>query len=46
MLSIYERKLNNLDLADQSEHVVGFVSDWLELDSLIEGVRYDSEIVR
>ncbi|KDN44206.1 hypothetical protein RSAG8_05679, partial [Rhizoctonia solani AG-8 WAC10335] len=29
---------------DQAEHVIGFVSDWLELDSQIEGVRYDSEI--
>ena len=32
-------------LVDQAEYVVGFASEWLELDSPDEGVRYDSEIV-
>jgi hypothetical protein len=31
-------------ILDQAEHVIGFISDWLELDSPIEGVRYDSEM--
>lgn len=33
------------DIVDHAEYVVGFASDWLELDSSDEGVRYDSEIV-
>ncbi|KAF8674146.1 class I-like SAM-binding methyltransferase superfamily [Rhizoctonia solani] len=40
----FQRDEVNIMRNDQAEHVIGFISDWLELDSQIEGVRYDSEI--
>ncbi|CAE6461671.1 unnamed protein product [Rhizoctonia solani] len=40
----FQREEVNIMRNDQAEHVIGFVSEWLELDSQIEGVRYDSEI--
>ncbi|CAE6354001.1 unnamed protein product [Rhizoctonia solani] len=40
----FKREEVNIMRNDQAEHVIGFVSEWLELDSQIEGVRYDSEI--
>ncbi|CEL55507.1 protein arginine N-methyltransferase 5 [Rhizoctonia solani AG-1 IB] len=40
----FQRNEVNIVRNDQAEHVIGFVSDWLELDSQIEGVRYDSEM--
>ncbi|KAG9091882.1 methyltransferase protein [Ceratobasidium sp. 370] len=40
----FQRKELNIVRNDQAEYVIGFASDWLELDSLEEGVRFDSEI--
>ncbi|CAE7123581.1 unnamed protein product [Rhizoctonia solani] len=40
----FKREEVNIMRNDQAEHVIGFASEWLELDSQIEGVRYDSEI--
>ncbi|KAG8763650.1 methyltransferase protein [Ceratobasidium sp. 423] len=40
----FQREEVNIMRNDQADHVIGFVSEWLELDSQIEGVRYDSEI--
>ncbi|KAG8688974.1 methyltransferase protein [Ceratobasidium sp. 395] len=40
----FKREELNIIRNDQSEYVIGFASDWLELDSLEEGVRFDSEI--
>ncbi|KAF8604211.1 PRMT5-domain-containing protein [Ceratobasidium sp. AG-I] len=40
----FQREELNITRNDQAEYVVGFASEWLELDSPDEGVRYDSEI--
>ncbi|CAE6507758.1 unnamed protein product [Rhizoctonia solani] len=40
----FQREEVNIMRNDQAEHVIGFASEWLELDSQIEGVRYDSEM--
>lgn len=32
--------------AEETEHLIGLASDWLELDSPDEGIRFDSELVR
>ncbi|QRW04066.1 protein arginine N-methyltransferase 5 [Ceratobasidium sp. AG-Ba] len=40
----FQRDELNIIRNDQAEYIVGFASDWLQLDSLDEGVRYDSEI--
>ncbi|KAG8747291.1 methyltransferase protein [Ceratobasidium sp. 414] len=40
----FRREELNIIRNDQAEYVTGFASDWLELDSLEEGVRFDSEI--
>jgi hypothetical protein len=34
------------DRAEETEHLIGLASDWLELDSPDEGIRFDSELVR
>ncbi|KAG8679037.1 methyltransferase protein, partial [Ceratobasidium sp. 394] len=40
----FQREELNVVRNDQAEYVIGFASDWLELGSLEEGVRFDSEI--
>lgn len=34
-----------LDLVEETEHLIGLASDWLQLDSPDEGVRFDAELV-
>ncbi|TIB95209.1 NPL4-domain-containing protein [Wallemia mellicola] len=41
---VYERKEVNVSKLDECESIIAFASDWLELDSPDEGIRFDSEI--
>ena len=42
----FHRAEVNISKVEESEGVVAFLSSWIELDALDEGVRLDSEIVR
>lgn len=35
-----------LSSAEEAGSLIAFASDWLELDSPVEGIRFDSELVR
>ncbi|TIB36818.1 hypothetical protein E3P86_02369 [Wallemia ichthyophaga] len=41
---VYDKNEVNVSKLDECESIIAFVSDWLELDSPDEGIRFDSEM--
>lgn len=46
MERVFSNRMSIKLFTDEAVSTIGMVSEWLELDSPDEGVRYDSEIVR